>query len=130
MPKNNLWKFGVGSTETFLKKQSRCAPHTRGINQCLRLVAAKIVDRAIPPSSFRESERGGRWRLRGSQLIKLLIVDCKCRMRDSCRRGCVAHLKQGWLLIIPGKCCPSPAWSLLWSLPAHHRPVVPPLYIV
>lgn len=54
---------------------------------------------------------------RGCKLIKSLIVDCKYSMRDSCRRGCVLCLKQGWLFIIPGICYPSQAWSLLWSLP-------------
>lgn len=67
--------------------------------------------------------------LRGPKLIKSLIADCKYSMWDSCRRGCVPCLKQGWLLIIPGICCPSLArfYGLCLS---HHRPVVLPLYIV
>lgn len=64
-------------------------------------------------------------RLRGPELIKSLIADCKCSMWDSCRRGWVPRLKQGWLLIIPGICCPSPACFYGRCL-SHHRPVVPP----
>lgn len=86
MAKHDL-NFVWDQQKTFLTKQN-----TSGIN-----LPRMLTEQFLRPVSGKAKD--------GSQLIKLLIVDCKGSMWDSCGRGCDAGLKQGWLLIIPGKCC-------------------------